>query len=176
MHEDATVWLVGMMGAGKSTVGRVLAQRLHAPYVDIDAEVERSAGCPVAEIFEREGEPGFRSRERAAIDAWIGTRAVVALGGGAISQPGAAPRLAASGTVIYLRAGLETLLERLGECTDRPLLAGLDRTARRRRLEALLAQRREAYESARIVVDVDEGSAEEIAEVLARRVAGSAAS
>jgi shikimate kinase len=176
VHEDATVWLVGMMGAGKSTVGRVLARCLHTPFVDIDAEIERRAGRTVAEIFAREGESGFRSRERDAIDAWAGTAAVVALGGGAIAQPGAAPRLAASGTVVYLRARLETLLERLGECPERPLLAGLERAARRSRLEALLAQRREAYESARIIVDVDEGSAEQIAAIVARRIAGSAAS
>jgi shikimate kinase len=176
VHEDATVWLVGMMGAGKSTVGRVLAQRLHTPYVDIDAEVERSTGCTVAEIFEREGESGFRARERAAIDTWAGIAAVVALGGGAIAQPGAAPRLAASGTVVYLRARPETLLERLGASPARPLLAGLDGAARRSRLEALLAQRREAYESAQIIVDVDEGSPEDLAEIVARRIAGSAAS
>jgi shikimate kinase len=176
VHENATVWLVGMMGAGKSTVGRVLAERLHTPYVDIDAEVEREAGCTVAEIFEREGESGFRARERAAIDAWAGAVAVVALGGGAIAQPGAAPHLAASGTIVYLRARLETLLERSGAGPVRPLLAGLDGAARRSRLEGLLAQRRDAYESAQIIVDVDEGSPEDLAEIVARRIAGSAAS
>jgi len=116
----ATVWLVGMMGAGKTEVGRRLAVRLGRPFVDSDAEVEVEAGATVAEIFAREGEAGFRRRERAAIERVAGTSAVVSLGGGAMAQPGMPARLAGSGRTVYLRARPETLLARVGAAEERP--------------------------------------------------------
>jgi shikimate kinase len=164
------VWLVGMMGAGKSTVGARLARRLGRRFVDTDVEVERAAGCRVAEIFEREGEAAFRRREREAIEACAGEGAVVALGGGAISQPGARERLAQSGLVVYLRARPETLLARVGDAESRPLLRGRSRQGQRERLEELLAQRREAYETAAIVIDTDGQPADAVADALAERI------
>ncbi len=157
------------MGAGKSVVGMRLARRLGRRFVDTDAEVERQAGTRVAAIFETEGEAGFRARERRAIEAVAGEPAVVALGGGAIAQPGAAARLAASGTMVYLRARPETLLARLGEAETRPLLreAG-GAEARRARLIELLAQREPRYAAARHVVDTDELDPEQVAERIAR--------
>ncbi len=152
---NGTIWLVGMMGAGKSTVGRALARRLRRPFSDLDREIEREAGCKVAEIFEREGESGFRARERRAIAEQAGRAAVVALGGGAIAQPGAAERLAASGTVVYLKATPETLLERIGEARTRPLLRDLDGEERLSEIRRLLEERRAAYESATVVVETD---------------------
>ena len=104
------MWLVGMMGAGKSAVGPALAQRLECDFVDSDAEIEREAGCSIAELFAAEGEPCFRERERAAIEKLAGRPAVVALGGGAPAQPGAGEWLAATGCVVYLRARPETLV------------------------------------------------------------------
>lgn len=144
-----------MMGAGKSAVGRRLAARLGLAFVDTDAEIERRAGASVREIFEREGEAGFRGRERAAIEAVAGP-AVVALGGGAIAQPGAAEHLAARGTVVYLRARPETLLARVGDAEARPLLRGLPPEARRERLRGLLAEREAAYATASVIVDTDD--------------------
>ena len=114
-----------MMGAGKSSIGPRLARRLGRRFIDTDAEVERAVGSRVAEIFEREGEPAFRSHEREAIEACCGEAAVVALGGGAIEQPGARERLASTGIVVYLRARPETLLARVGDAGSRPLLRGL---------------------------------------------------
>ncbi|UCE87893.1 MAG: shikimate kinase [Deltaproteobacteria bacterium] len=160
-----------MMGAGKSAAGARLAQRLGREFVDLDAELERSAGRGIAEIFDAEGEEGFRARERAAIESVAGKPAVVALGGGAIAQPGMSERLAASGTVVYLRARPETLLERVGDAAGRPLLEGLDREQRRLRIRALLARREPAYRSARIVVDTDGRSVDEVADSLARELA-----
>jgi shikimate kinase/3-dehydroquinate synthase len=150
------IWLVGMMGSGKSTLGPALARALGRRFVDADREIEREAGVSVSELFAREGEAGFRARERAALDALAGSGAVVALGGGAVAQAGAAERLAAQGTVVYLRARLETLVMRLGNASSRPLLAGLDAKGRRARLEALLAERKPAYETARITIDTDD--------------------
>ena len=167
---QGTVWLVGMMGAGKSAVGAALARRLGTGFVDTDREVEAGAGAPVAEIFAREGEAGFRARERAAWERLAGKPVVAALGGGAIAEPGAAARLAESGTVVYLRARPETLLARLGDAAARPLLGGLDAEARAARLAELLATRRTAYESAAVVVDTDgldvESAAARVAEYL----------
>jgi shikimate kinase len=167
-----TIWLVGMMGSGKSTVGAALASRLSCRFLDSDAEIERVAGVSVAEIFEREGEDSFRERERAVIAEWAGQPAVVALGGGAIAQPGAATRLARCGTVVYLRARPDTLLERIGEAETRPLLRGLGPDARRERLRALLDERRDAYESAALVMDTDDHGPEELASELAGRLSG----
>ena len=163
MSVSGTVWLVGMMGAGKSTVGPVLARRMGRRFVDLDAEIERLAGAPINQIFEREGEEGFRRRERAAIRSWAGAAVVVALGGGAIAQPGAPEALRESGVVVYLRVRLDTLMARLGDCDTRPMLRDLDPQARRRRVEALLEDRGAAYESATVRVDVDDRNALDIA-------------
>ena len=161
-----------MMGAGKSTVGRALARLLGCPFVDTDAEIERRADRSIPEIFSEEGEAAFRRRERAEVERWARREAVVALGGGAIAQDGMRERLRESGTVVYLRARPATLLARLGDCRSRPLLAGLDAAARGRRLEALLEERSEAYESAQVVIDTDGRAAREIATGLMARLAG----
>jgi len=168
-----TIWLVGMMGAGKSAVGELLAKRLGRPFIDTDAEIERRTGRTIAEIFEKSGEPAFRDLERDAIERVTnGADAVVALGGGAIAQPDAARLLAARGTVVYLRARPATLAKRIGPAPERPLLAGLDAAGRRRRLAQLLAERAEHYEAARIAIDTDgldpDGVAERIERALAR--------
>lgn len=152
-----TLWLVGMMGAGKSAVGSHLAARLGRPFVDTDALVEEVAGKPIAAIFAEEGEAAFRRLERAAIERVAGRSAIVALGGGAIAQPGVAERLAESGSVVYLRARPETLLARIGDADGRPLLAGLDTVARLDRVRELLRTRQPDYARATLVVDVDDG-------------------
>lgn len=160
------MWLVGMMGAGKSAVGAALARRLGRRFVDTDAEIERESGAGIPEIFEREGEAGFRRREARAIEALRGADCVAALGGGAIAQPGAAARLAESGTVVYLRARPESLLRRIGDAGGRPLLERSDGCGRLERLEGLLRQRKRHYESAAIVVDTDERSVAEVVEAV----------
>ncbi len=158
------------MGAGKSAVGALLAARLARPLVDLDREIERSAERSIPELFASEGEAGFRKREREAIEAVAGQRAVVALGGGAAAQPGAAQRLLASGTLVYLRARVETLAARLGDAAARPLLAGLGPEARLAKLRALLAEREPAYLRATVVVDTDDLDAEGAAALVARRL------
>ncbi len=167
-----TIWLVGMMGSGKTSVGRRLAARLQRRFVDTDQEVERAAGAPVSRIFEREGEAGFRARERRTIEALEGAAAVVSLGGGAVAQAGIAERLAASGTIVYLRARPETLLRRVGSGETRPLLCGLDPSARLEKLRTLLLEREPFYERAQVVIDTDECDAERVAGDLARRLGG----
>ena len=162
-----TIWLVGMMGAGKTAVGRALAARLGRRFVDTDREIERAAGMSIAALFDREGEPAFRAREAQAIEKVAGSPVVAALGGGAIAQSGAARRLAATGTVVYLRARPETLVDRLADAGDRPLLDGLDRPERLARLRELLEKREAAYATARLAVDTDEREIDELAGRLA---------
>lgn len=163
---DETIWLVGMMGAGKSSVGRVLARELGCAFVDTDEEVARTAGRSLPEIFENDGEAAFRRLERDAITTAGPLAAVVALGGGAIAQPGTAELLARTGIVVYLRAELETLERRIGDAATRPLLRKFAPEARRRRLAELLEERGVSYESAAIVVDTDDLSLSEVAERL----------
>ncbi len=169
-----TIWLVGLMGAGKTAVGAALAARLGVPFADSDAEIERAAGCTIPEIFEGEGEAAFRAREREAIARLATQAGVVALGGGAIAQPGQAAALAASGTVVYLRARPETLAARVGGNDGRPLLAGLDGPQRCARLAALLEERREAYESASVLVDTDDREIDAVVGELAARLEAAA--
>ncbi|MEE3331982.1 MAG: shikimate kinase [Myxococcota bacterium] len=164
------LWLVGMMGAGKSTLGPIVARALGRPFVDTDEVVVQTAGQSVQAIFESEGERGFRERERAAIVEVAKQGAVVSLGGGAIAQPGAPQRLAALGTVVYLRAGLATLMTRIGDGSQRPMLSGMSPDEREQRIAELLAERAPAYESAQLVVDVDTLEVDSIAEQIASQV------
>ena len=156
------MWLVGMMGAGKSVVGPALAARLKRRFVDTDAEIERDAGLSIREVFARDGEVAFRVLEQQAVENAAREGAVVALGGGAIAAPRGPERLAENGVVVYLRARPETLLSRMGDCRRRPLLAEVAPDQRLGRLAALLEERREAYESAGNAVDTDEATVAEV--------------
>jgi len=157
-----------MMGVGKSSVGAALAARLGLAFVDLDREIEAAAGRSVAGIFEAEGEAGFRRRERRALEEVAGRPAVVALGGGAMAQPGVPERLAEAGTVVWLRARPETLAARLGDASARPLLAGLAPEVREARLGALLAEREPAYGRAALAVDTDGRDVEATVDAVAR--------
>lgn len=168
------IWLVGMMGAGKSAVGAELATRLGVCFTDADAEIEAGAQRPIPEIFETEGEAGFRARERRVIERLAGQGGVVALGGGAVAQPGQAEALSASGTVVYLRATPETLAARTDEAPDRPLLVGLDPAARRARLAQILGERRPAYEKAALVIETDGREIGAVVDELAARLEAAA--
>ena len=147
------VTLIGLMGAGKSKVGRLAAEAVGRPFADTDRMVEADAGCTVTDIFSTEGELAFRRRERAAVAAALTrTDAIVSVGGGAVLDPDNVERMRAAGPVVWLYAEPETLAARLRRSArrgDRPLLAGTDPVAV---LRALLAQRREAYEAAASVV------------------------
>ena len=166
--KDRPILLVGMMGCGKSTVGPALARLLDRDFVDADRQIEARSGRTIPEIFEADGEAAFRTLEREIIDAVAREGCVVALGGGAIAEPGAPEWLAKLGTVVYLRASLELLVRRVGRAKGRPLLAGLDQAGRRRRIEVMLRDRRSAYETARLIVDTDDRTVAEIAGSIAK--------
>ena len=119
--------LVGLMGAGKTTVGRRLARRLDLPFADCDQEIEAAAGLRIAEIFDRFGEAHFRDGERRVIARLIdGAPRVIATGGGAFMNPETRALILARATAIWLDSDIDTLAERVARRDDRPLLRGRD--------------------------------------------------
>jgi shikimate kinase len=130
------VYLVGMPGSGKSTVGPALAERLGVDFVELDAEIERTQGRSVQEIFAAEGEPRFRELEAAALtDAASRDPSVVSCGGGVVLEPANRVTLRATGEVVFLSVPLETLRRRVMPSADRPLIhddADLERLFRER--------------------------------------------
>ena len=153
MPRTSAIYLIGMMGVGKSTVGARLARKLGRIFIDTDQEVERKAGRTISEIFAEEGEESFRRMEAQAVQEAGIDGAVVALGGGAVEQLGAIDRLLEAGEVIYLKADPTVLLARIDDAQSRPLLTGLDPDARLEKLSELLAERLPLYRQARIEVD-----------------------
>jgi shikimate kinase len=135
MMHAGNLYLVGMMGAGKTTVGRLLARRLKLRFLDADHEIERRCGVKVPLIFEIEGEAGFRLREiQVLAELTMLEGVVLATGGGAVLAEENRGRLAARGTVIYLCAHPEELYQRVRHDRNRPLLATLDPLERLREL------------------------------------------
>ncbi|HTQ01540.1 MAG TPA: shikimate kinase [Casimicrobiaceae bacterium] len=150
------LFLVGLPGAGKSTLGRQLARRLHKHFVDADTELEQRLGVSIPTIFEIEGEAGFRDREEAVLaDLTALAEIVLSTGGGAVLRPNNRARLKENGTVIYLHAEPATLYARIRHSRNRPLLQTADPLAR---LGELYRQRDALYrETATFVVESDRG-------------------
>ncbi len=169
MQHAGNVYLVGMMGAGKTTVGRTLARRLKLRFVDSDHEIEARCGVKIPVIFEIEGEAGFRAREAQALAELTALDGVVlGTGGGAVLAAENRRRLAARGTVVYLRATPEDLYERVKHDRNRPLLATRDPL---RRLRELHAERDPLYASiADLVVDTGRQSVQALARELIARL------
>jgi shikimate kinase len=161
----SNLYLVGMMGAGKTTVGRILARRLKLRFVDADHEIEARCGVKIPVIFEIEGEAGFRAREAHAIAELTALDGIVlATGGGAVLAAANRRRLAARGTVVYLRALPEDLYERVRHDRNRPLLAGADPLGR---LRALYIERDPLYrEIADLIVETGAQSVQVLARAL----------
>lgn len=159
---SGNIFLVGMMGAGKTTLGKSLARALGREFVDSDRALVERTGVPVATIFEIEGEAGFRRREAAVLaELCAENDRVIATGGGVVIEAANRERMRASGTVVYLRARVESLWERTRQDTTRPLLSTPDPRAR---LEELLREREPLYrEAAHIVVETGSQSAATVA-------------
>ncbi|NIR48882.1 shikimate kinase [candidate division KSB1 bacterium] len=160
------IYLVGFMAAGKSTVGKLLAQQTGREYFDTDELVERRVGETIPEIFQKYGEEPFRDFEAEIIaDIARKTRAVIALGGGAILRPQNRDRIMRSGVSIYLKWNLKTLLRRLQTQHNRPLADQKNGNFGETRIERLFESRSECYERADFVVNcVDGMSPEKVAE------------
>ena len=166
--------LVGLMGAGKTTVGRRLAHRLGLPFVDADAEIERAADRTIAEIFDRFGEPAFRDGERRVLARLIeGPPRVIATGGGAFMDDETRALILARCTAIWLDAAIGTLAARAVRRGDRPLLRGRDPAEA---IAALAESRNPVYAEAHLRIQTEPGSRDEAVErivaALAERSAG----
>jgi 3-dehydroquinate synthase len=150
--KNNNIFLVGLMGAGKTTIGRLLARRLDLTFIDSDHEIEARTGATIPWIFEIEGEASFRRREADVIRELTAQNGIVlATGGGAVLNPDSRALLAERGTVIYLRASVSSILARTAHDKNRPLLQTADP---RRKLEDLTAQREPLYrEIADMVID-----------------------
>jgi shikimate kinase len=154
---------VGVSGAGKTTVGGLVARRLGVDFLDTDQVIEATAGKPIPEIFIDDGEPAFRALERAAVAAALADHTgVVALGGGAVMAAETRDLLAGR-RVVFLDVGLASAVRRVGLARDRPMLSINPRA----RMRTLMAERRPLYEAvASIIVATDDRTPEEVAEAV----------
>jgi shikimate kinase len=169
MLNAENVFLVGPMGSGKSAVGRQLAARLGLAFLDSDAEIEAVTGVDIPYIFEKEGEAGFRVRERDVIDALTGRAGVlVATGGGAVLDPDTRARLRGRGCVVYLRTSVNQQLARTRRSGHRPLLHSPDPLGTLQRLMVLRAPLYE--ETADLTVDTDGRRVKSVVDDIARRL------
>jgi len=170
MQGKRNIFLIGPMGSGKSAVGRHLARLVDAPFIDSDSEIEKRTGVDIPYIFEKEGEAGFRQREREVIESLTQIEPLVlATGGGAILLPENRRYLAERGSVVYLQTSIEQQVNRVKHMRNRPLLNNVDATAT---LTQLMEERAPLYaEIADLTVATDgrriQSVAEEIHRVLA---------
>lgn len=172
MHSPRPVFLVGMMGSGKTTVGQRLAVAWGRVFCDLDARIERLHGRSVAALFAAGGEAGFRAAEHGALRSLLAepgfaeSGCVVATGGGVVLAAEHRAMMRAMGTVILLDVGVDTLLRRLADgAAERPLLADADPRAT---LEALWSARRDAYRDGAEVVPAEDAPDEVVARIVAR--------
>lgn len=155
------LYLTGFMGCGKSTVARAFHALYGMPVVEMDERIEKEAGMPIPEIFRQKGEEAFRQMETELLDSLQSEKgAVVSCGGGVVLRPENVERMKRSGTVIWLKASPEVILERVSRNDNRPVLKGKKTLPD---IQALLEERRPAYESAAsLVIDTDGKSARAI--------------
>ncbi len=163
-----TIVLVGMMGVGKTALGRQVAQRLDRPFFDSDCEIEKATGMRIAHIFEEQGEAAFRDIERMKIAKLLNAEpCVLSTGGGAILDAGTRELFAKKTISIWLKARIETLLTRVARDKSRPLLKTADPTAQ---MQHLLEIRNPLYGQAPIHIDTDVKSFEETVEAILKAV------
>ncbi|OGI48238.1 MAG: shikimate kinase I [Candidatus Muproteobacteria bacterium RIFCSPHIGHO2_12_FULL_60_33] len=169
MSRPDNIFLIGPMGAGKSTIGRHLAELLNKEFRDSDQEIEKRTGAGIPLIFEIEGEAGFRSRESSVLDELTRqSNLVLATGGGVVLSPDNRKILHERGVVVYLHAPLETLLQRTHRDRHRPLLQTADR---RRTLEDILKAREPIYrQTADMVIETSHRSPVSVAREIARKL------
>lgn len=160
--------LTGFMGSGKSSVGRVIAQRLACPFIDLDAEIVYAAGRSINEIFAADGEQAFRTMETESLRrALSGSRGVIATGGGVVISDSNRRMMRSKGVVINLAVTLPQVLARLHGATDRPLFSCCDSE---NRVKLLMEEREQFYAEADIRIDTDGKSVEDVAAEILRFV------
>jgi shikimate kinase len=167
MHGKRNVFLIGPMGSGKTAVGKYLARLIGAPFYDSDAEIERRTGVDIPYIFEKEGEAGFRERERETLEALtVAEPMVLATGGGAVLLPANRTCLASRGFVAYLETSVTQQAHRVRHARNRPLLNNVDPAIK---LEQLMRERAPLYsEIADVTVATDGRRVRSVAEEILR--------
>lgn len=170
MAEKRNIFLVGPMGAGKSTIGRELADKLHLEFYDSDQEIERRTGADIAWVFDLEGEEGFRKREATVIDDLSQMQGIVlATGGGSVISDLVRNRLSARGIVVYLETTIDKQVARTQRDRRRPLLQTEEEP--RTVLENLAVKRNPLYEEiADVIVQTDDQSAKVVANKIVERL------
>ncbi|MGB1198652.1 MAG: shikimate kinase AroK [Thalassotalea sp.] len=170
MAEKRNIFLVGPMGAGKSTIGRELADKLHLDFYDSDQEIERRTGADIAWVFDLEGEEGFRKREEGVIEDLSEMQGIVlATGGGSVISPQVRNRLSARGIVVYLETTIDKQVARTQRDRRRPLLQTSEEP--RTVLENLAVERNPLYEEiADVIVQTDDQSAKVVANKIVERL------
>ncbi len=163
MAEKRNIFLIGPMGAGKSTIGREIADRLHLEFFDSDQEIERRTGADIAWVFDLEGEAGFRKREETVIEDLSEKQGIVlATGGGSVISTNVRNRLSARGIVVYLETTIDKQVARTQRDRRRPLLQTSEEP--RTVLENLAVERNPLYEDiADVIVQTDDQSAKVVA-------------
>ena len=157
-----TIVLTGMMGAGKTTLAEVLAQKLNIKYIDIDTLIESNEGKKIADIFTQNGETYFRKIEKETIKQVITpTDLVISLGGGALENKDTRDLLLTNTTVIYLKTSPEIIFERIKNNTTRPLLCG---NMSVEKIKEILEKREANYQSATLTITTDNKTPEQIAD------------
>jgi shikimate kinase len=170
MAEKRNIFLIGPMGAGKSTIGREIADRLHLEFFDSDQEIERRTGADIAWVFDLEGEEGFRKREETVIEDLSEKQGIVlATGGGSVISTNVRNRLSARGIVVYLETTIDKQVARTQRDRRRPLLQTSEKP--RTVLENLAVERNPLYEDiADIIVQTDDQSAKVVAHKIIDRL------
>ncbi|REL31539.1 shikimate kinase AroK [Thalassotalea euphylliae] len=170
MAEKRNIFLVGPMGAGKSTIGRELADKLHLEFFDSDQEIERRTGADISWVFDLEGEEGFRKREETVIDDLTEMQGIVlATGGGSVISPQVRNRLSARGIVVYLETTIDKQVARTQRDRRRPLLQTSEDP--RVVLENLAVERNPLYEEiADVIIQTDDQSAKVVAHKIVERL------
>lgn len=172
LHLNKSLVLVGLMGAGKTTIGRRLASALAMPFVDSDNEIVEAAGCSISDIFEIYGEQVFRDLELRVMTRLIsGTPCVLATGGGAFIQPSIRALVKEKALSVWLKAELEVLVERVSRKDTRPLLKSGDK---KEILARLMQERYPVYGEADIVIDSNAGAHEQVVDSIVNAIAGRA--
>jgi len=163
---DRPLILTGFMGSGKSSVGRVLAERLACPFVDLDAEIVATSGRSINDIFAHDGEQAFRSMESACLERVLGGgRSVIATGGGVVVADDNRSNMRSLGVVVNLLVSLPQVLKRLQGAADRPLFAGANAP---NSVKLLMDGREQFYADADIRIDTDGKSVEDVAAEILR--------
>lgn len=170
MAEKRNIFLVGPMGAGKSTIGRELADKLHLEFYDSDQEIERRTGADISWVFDLEGEEGFRVREENVIEDLTEMQGIVlATGGGSVISSKVRNRLSARGIVVYLETTIDKQVARTQRDRRRPLLQTSEEP--RSVLEKLAVERNPLYEEiADVIVQTDDQSAKVVAHKIVERL------